>query len=90
MNQMFCEAGPGLKARLKYARVQRAMSRRKALNCSKVAPEIVFYFFRVPPSHTHLRSQDDRDPSRKKRKNKHGGERANVIKLKRGVGHSFN
>lgn len=89
MNQMFCEAGPGPKAWLKYARVQRVMSCRKmpaqALDCSEV-----FYFFRFPPSNTRLRSQDDRDPSRKKRKNKHGGERANVIKLKRGVGHSFN
>lgn len=53
MNQMFCEAGPGPKARLKYARVQRPMSRRKmpaqALDCSEVEPEIVSYFFRVPP-----------------------------------------
>lgn len=76
MNQMFCEAGPGLKAWLKYAKVQGAMSHHKmpaqALNCSEVAPEIVSYFFRVPPSNTPLRSQDDRNPSRKKRKNKHG------------------
>jgi len=58
MNQMFCEAGPGLKAQLKYARVQRAKSSRKmpaqALNCSEADPKIVSCFFRVPPSNRLL------------------------------------